>query len=96
MIIDLFTVKKMVKMEEKHMPRKGENIYKRKDGRWEARYIYAFKEDGMVTKTTQDAPKEKKNRETEKKKKPLCWKKPSVRKPPAKKSKRNSRLWKLS
>ena len=36
----------MVKMEEKHMPRKGENIYKRKDGRWEARYIYAFKEDG--------------------------------------------------
>ena len=46
MIIDLFTVKKMVKMEEKNMPRKGENIYKRKDGRWEARYIYAFKEDG--------------------------------------------------
>lgn len=36
----------MVKMEEKNMPRKGENIYKRKDGRWEARYIYAFKEDG--------------------------------------------------
>ena len=33
-------------MEEKNMPRKGENIYKRKDGRWEARYIYAFKEDG--------------------------------------------------
>lgn len=28
------------------MPRKGENIYKRKDGRWEARYIYSFKEDG--------------------------------------------------
>mgnify|MGYP007120000636 CR=1 FL=1 len=28
------------------MARKGENIYKRKDGRWEARYIYAFKEDG--------------------------------------------------
>lgn len=36
----------MVKMEEKNMPRKGENIYKRKDGRWEARYIYSFKEDG--------------------------------------------------
>lgn len=33
-------------MEEKNMPRRGENIYKRKDGRWEARYIYAFKEDG--------------------------------------------------
>ena len=27
------------------MPRRGENIYKRKDGRWEARYIYSFKED---------------------------------------------------
>lgn len=24
------------------MPRKGENIYKRKDGRWEARYIYQY------------------------------------------------------
>ena len=24
------------------MPRKGENIYKRKDGRWEARYIYRY------------------------------------------------------
>ena len=33
-------------MEEKNMPRRGENIYKRKDGRWEARYIYSFKEDG--------------------------------------------------
>ena len=30
------------------MPRRGENIYKRKDGRWEARYIYAFKEDGST------------------------------------------------
>ena len=28
------------------MPRKGENIYKRKDGRWEASNIYSFKEDG--------------------------------------------------
>lgn len=24
------------------MPRKGENIYKRKDGRWEGRYIRAY------------------------------------------------------
>ena len=24
------------------MPRKGENIYKRKDGRWEARYIHRY------------------------------------------------------
>lgn len=28
------------------MPRKGENIYKRKDGRWEGRYIKAYKPDG--------------------------------------------------
>ena len=24
------------------MPRKGENIYKRADGRWEARYIHHY------------------------------------------------------
>ncbi len=29
------------------MPRKGENIYKRKDGRWEARYIHHY-ENGKV------------------------------------------------
>lgn len=28
------------------MPRRGENIYKRKDGRWEARYIYAYSTNG--------------------------------------------------
>ena len=28
------------------MPRKGENIYKRKDGRWEGRYICGKKPDG--------------------------------------------------
>ncbi len=27
------------------MPRKGENITKRKDGRWEARVIYAYDEN---------------------------------------------------
>lgn len=26
------------------MPRKGENIYKRKDGRWEARFIDCYKD----------------------------------------------------
>ena len=26
------------------MPRKGENIYKRKDGRWEARYVKGLTE----------------------------------------------------
>lgn len=34
-----FTVKILVKMEVQFMPRTGENIYKRKDGRWEGRYI---------------------------------------------------------
>ena len=28
------------------MPRRGENIYKRKDGRWEGRYIVDRKPDG--------------------------------------------------
>ena len=30
------------------MPRKGENIYKRKDQRWEGRYIRAHREDGSA------------------------------------------------
>lgn len=38
------------------MPRKGENIYKRKDGRWEARYIYAYKEDGKACYRSLYAP----------------------------------------
>ena len=28
------------------MPHKGENIYQRKDGRWEGRYIRGRKENG--------------------------------------------------
>lgn len=28
------------------MSKKGENIYKRKDGRWEARYIKGYHSDG--------------------------------------------------
>lgn len=28
------------------MPRRGENIRKRKDGRWEGRLIVGYKEDG--------------------------------------------------
>lgn len=31
-----------------YMPRKGENIYKRKDGRWEGRYIKGRKTDGRA------------------------------------------------
>lgn len=30
------------------MPRRGENIHKRKDGRWEARYIKGHREDGKA------------------------------------------------
>lgn len=30
------------------MSKKGENIYKRKDGRWEARYIKAYFPDGRA------------------------------------------------
>ena len=30
------------------MPKKGENIYKRKDKRWEARYIRGYKADGSA------------------------------------------------
>ena len=30
------------------MPKKGENIYKRKDGRWEGRYIKYYDVDGKA------------------------------------------------
>lgn len=30
------------------MPRRGENIYKRKDGRWEGRYIKEYETDGKA------------------------------------------------
>lgn len=30
------------------MPKKGENIYKRKDGRWEGRYIKGYHADGKA------------------------------------------------
>lgn len=30
------------------MPRKGENIYKRKDGRWEGRYIKSRSDNGKA------------------------------------------------
>lgn len=30
------------------MPRRGENIYKRRDGRWEGRYIADRKPDGKA------------------------------------------------
>ncbi len=31
------------------MPRKGENIYKQKDGRWEGRYIKSRTQTGKAT-----------------------------------------------
>ena len=33
-------------MEENSMARKGRNIYKRKDGRWEGRIILGYDMDG--------------------------------------------------
>ena len=30
------------------MPKKGRNIYKRKDGRWEARYVKSHDENGRI------------------------------------------------
>lgn len=49
------------------MPRKGENIYKRKDGRWEGRYIKGRTLDGRALYGYVYAPsyKEVKNRLTE-------------------------------
>ncbi len=38
----------MVNKEEKFMPRRGENIYKRKDGRWEGRYIESYSIEGKA------------------------------------------------
>jgi integrase len=41
-------VKKMVKERKHFMSKKGENIYKRKDGRWEGRYIKYRTENGKI------------------------------------------------
>ena len=30
------------------MPRRGESIYKRKDGRWEARYVKGMDSNGKI------------------------------------------------
>lgn len=38
----------MVRNEEKYMSRRGENIYKRKDGRWEARFISSHNAEGKA------------------------------------------------
>lgn len=46
-IIGLFAVKFVVQ-EENIMPRKGENIYKRKDNRWEGRYITTYNVEGRA------------------------------------------------
>lgn len=43
-----FAVRIIVKKEGCLMPRKGENIYKRKDGRWEGRYIKGRTTDGKA------------------------------------------------
>lgn len=53
------------------MPRKGENIYKRKDGRWEGRYIKARSKTGKAVYGYVYAPtyKEAKRKRSEKCKK---------------------------
>lgn len=43
----IFAVKKVVKGEQE-MSRKGENIFKRKDGRWEGRYIHHYDLNGKA------------------------------------------------
>ena len=39
---------KIVAKELKVMPRKGESIFKRQDGRWEARYIHHYENNKAV------------------------------------------------
>ena len=41
------TVKSLV-IKEVIMPKRGENIYKRKDGRWEGRYRSGYRADGKT------------------------------------------------
>lgn len=65
----------MVK-EEHTMPRRGENIYRRKDGRWEGRYICGYHENGRasyrsVYGKSYTAVKEKLEQEKEKARKGL-------------------------
>ena len=43
-----FAVKFQSKEKKQKMARKGENIFKRKDGRWEARYIHHYDENGRA------------------------------------------------
>ena len=38
----------MAVQEEFEMPKKGENIFKRKDGRWEARYVKGYELSGKI------------------------------------------------
>lgn len=45
------------------MARRGENIYKRKDGRWEGRYKSGYRDNGQAkyhSGNTAQLPKEKK------------------------------------
>ena len=45
-----FSVKNFVKKQERndYMARRGENIYKRRDGRWEGRFIQSYSDDGKA------------------------------------------------
>jgi len=44
----VFTVKNVVRTGGYTMARRGENIYKRKDGRWEGRYKSGVRADGTA------------------------------------------------
>ena len=46
--IIIIAVKNNVNIKEDYMSRKGENIYKRKDGRWEGRYKNGVAENGRA------------------------------------------------
>ena len=46
--IIIIAVKNNVNIKEDYMSRKGENIYKRKDGRWEGRYKKGNADNGRT------------------------------------------------
>ena len=56
-------MRRKLKGEPIIMSRKGENIYKRKDGRWEGRYIKARSQSGKLFTDMYMLPPTKKQKE---------------------------------
>ena len=56
-------MRRKLKGEPIIMSRKGENIYKRKDGRWEGRYIKARSQSGKAVTDMYMLPPTKKQKE---------------------------------